>query len=314
MDTNKSESSHDYQAIVERVPAIVYIAGTGENGVWHYVNEWIQPILGFTVEEWTSDPTLWSRQLHSEDRDKALAAEVESATQFGAASSADDSASYFLDYRMLHKDGHVVWIRDSSVVLPGVDGTPLWHGVLMDISDQKLIEQQLERRRAAQATVARLGEQALAGTPIPDLLAEACRAAAEVLEIEAATVAQTGEERNSLELRAEYGCQTETGSTHAQPLAIRCSPARPYSSRTGTRKRASRVPIRSTTRTSRAASAYGSRARPTRGGCSVRSPPDRMPSPSTTSTSSSRSPTSWPTRSSDRTQRTRCSIAPCTTR
>jgi diguanylate cyclase (GGDEF)-like protein/PAS domain S-box-containing protein len=218
MDTNRSASSHDYQAIVERVPAIVYIAGIGENGVWHYVNEWIQPILGFTVEEWTSDPTLWARQLHPEDREKALAAEAEGTTEHDGDGGTVDEASYFLDYRMLHKDGHVVWIRDSSVVLPGVDGTPLWHGVLMDISDQKLIEQQLERRRAAQATVARLGEQALAGTPIPDLLAEACRAAAEVLEIEAATVAQASEDRNSLELRAEYGCQTEEGLQHNDGL------------------------------------------------------------------------------------------------
>ena len=65
----------DYQAIVESVPAIVFIADTGENGPWHYVNEWIEPILGFTVEEWTGDPGLWARQLHPEDREAALAAE-----------------------------------------------------------------------------------------------------------------------------------------------------------------------------------------------------------------------------------------------
>src|ERR1700691_2694379 len=153
MDVNRSESGRDYQAIVERVPAIVYIAATGENGAWQYVNDWIRPILGFTVEEWTSDPKLWARQLHPEDRAKALAAEAEGTTQSGAADNPDDPASYFIDYRMFHKDGHVVWIRDSSVIVPGADGTPLWHGVLMDISDQKLIEQQLERRDAAQATV-----------------------------------------------------------------------------------------------------------------------------------------------------------------
>lgn len=218
MDVNKFEGSRDYQALVERVPAIVYIAAPGENGAWQYVNEWIRPILGFTVEEWTSDPTLWARQLHPEDRDKALAAEAEGTTEHGAADSPDDPASYFIDYRMFHKDGHVVWIRDSSVIVPGADGTPLWHGVFMDITDQKLIEQQLERRRAAQARVARLGEHALAGTPIPDLLDEACRAAAEALGIEAAAVFQTGEDRNSLELRAEYGWHTEERLRHQDGL------------------------------------------------------------------------------------------------
>jgi diguanylate cyclase (GGDEF)-like protein/PAS domain S-box-containing protein len=218
MTMNRPESSRDYQAIVERLPAIVYIAATGEDGAWQYVNEWILPILGFTVEEWTSDPTLWARQLHAEDRETALAAEAEGTTQSGAEDSPDDPASYFLDYRMFHKDGHVVWIRDSSVIVPGADGTRLWHGVLMDITDQKLIEQQLERRRAAQAAVARLGEHALAGGPIPDLLDEACSAAAEVLETEAATVAQTGEDHNSLKLRAEYGWHTEEGMRHHEGL------------------------------------------------------------------------------------------------
>ncbi len=52
------------------MPAIVYIADTGEYGAWHYVNAWIEPILGFTVEEWTRDPGLWSRQLHPDDRDE----------------------------------------------------------------------------------------------------------------------------------------------------------------------------------------------------------------------------------------------------
>ena len=79
----------------------------------------------------------------------------------------DKWGSFFLDYRMLHKDGHVVWIRDSSMLVRSRDGTPLWHGVLMDISDQKQIEQELERRSAAQAAVAHLGEHALAADADP---------------------------------------------------------------------------------------------------------------------------------------------------
>ena len=55
---------------MENVPAIAFIAGTGEHGTWRYVNEWIEPILGFTAEEWIGDPLIWSRQLHPEDREK----------------------------------------------------------------------------------------------------------------------------------------------------------------------------------------------------------------------------------------------------
>jgi diguanylate cyclase (GGDEF)-like protein/PAS domain S-box-containing protein len=217
MEGDTSQSHRDYRAIVESVPAILYIAETGEIGAWHYVNEWVEPILGFTVEEWTSDPGAWVRQLHPDDREKALAAEADGVAQLTSRGQ-DQWGSFFLDYRMFHRDGHVVWIRDSSVLVRGADGTPLWHGMLMDISDQKQIEQQLGRRSAAQAVVARLGEHALAGTPIAELLEEACRSATEALQCDAAVASQVGDDRNSLDLRAEYGWQTAERLRHRAGL------------------------------------------------------------------------------------------------
>ncbi len=208
MDSNKS--FRDYQAMVETVPAIVYIAETGEFGRWHYVNAWIEPILGFTVDEWTADPGLWSRQLHPADRAKALAAEYEEVNELGDLPELRrELKEYFLDYRMLHKDGHVVWLRDNSRLIRSADGTPMWHGVLLDISDQKQVERQLERQSAAQAAVAKLGEHALAGLPIRDLLDEACRTATQVLEVDAALASEIGEDRSLLKLVSEHGWTTD---------------------------------------------------------------------------------------------------------
>ena len=208
MGTEKPQTGVDYQAIVETVPAIVFVAATGPNGVWHYVNEWIEPILGFTVEEWTGDENLWSRQLHPEDRQLALDDEASEVIAAQAAAVAGDeyhSGTFYLDYRMLHKDGHVVWIRDSSVLVRTPDGTLLWHGIMLDITDQKLIEKQLERQSAAQAAVARLGELALGGMEITDLLQQACRVTTNVLGVDAAAASQVGEDGQSLDVRADYG-------------------------------------------------------------------------------------------------------------
>ena len=153
MGTDKPQPSVDYKAIVETVPAIVFVAATGPDGVWHYVNEWIEPILGFTVQEWTGDENFWSRQLHPEDRQVALddeAAEVRAAQAALASGDEYHSGTFYLDYRMLHKNGHVVWIRDSSVLVRAPDGMLLWHGIMLDITDQKLIEKKLERQSEAQ--------------------------------------------------------------------------------------------------------------------------------------------------------------------
>ncbi len=205
-----SQSDRDFQAMVETVPAIVYIAEPGEFGRWRYVNDWIEPILGFSVEEWLADPGLWAQQLHPDDRAKALAAETEEIYELGDLPEIHRSLEeYYLDYRMLHKDGHVVWIRDNSRLIRSVNGMPLWHGVLLDITDQKQVEQQLERQSAAQAAVAKLGEHALAGLPIQDLLDEACRATTEVLSVDAALASEIGDDGTSLTLRSEYGWKSD---------------------------------------------------------------------------------------------------------
>jgi diguanylate cyclase (GGDEF)-like protein/PAS domain S-box-containing protein len=200
---------NDYQAIVETIPAIVFIAATAPDGAWYYVSEWIEPILGFTAEEWTSDPGLWLERIHPDDRERVLTIEAHDLAQLEGAQETDRidrSGSYFVDYRMLHRDGHVVWIRDSSVLVRSPDGgEPLWHGVLMDITDQKEIEQQLERRSAAQTAAARLGRNALGGKPISELLDEACESISEVLGAERVIATQTTDDPQSLQVRSALG-------------------------------------------------------------------------------------------------------------
>jgi diguanylate cyclase (GGDEF)-like protein/PAS domain S-box-containing protein len=204
---------NDYQTIVESIPGIVFIAGTDVDAPWLYVNEWIEPILGFSVEEWTTTPGLWRRQLHPDDREQVLAAEAgELAAQVASAPAYQGiSPNVFMDYRMLHRDGRVVWIRDSSVLVEGPDGSLQWQGILMDISDQKEATLRLERGVAAQAAVARLGRQALTGMPVSELLDAACSSLLEVLGAERARAMQAVDEPNTLVLRGSIGWEELPG-------------------------------------------------------------------------------------------------------
>ena len=53
----------DFQALVERVPAVTYVAGFGEDGEWLYVSPQIESMLGFTSQEWRADPDRWMLQI-----------------------------------------------------------------------------------------------------------------------------------------------------------------------------------------------------------------------------------------------------------
>src|SRR5882762_11548477 len=55
-----------YRALVEQIPAVTFMASLdgGLNEI--YVSPQIEGLLGFSQEEWMSNPVLWFRQLHPE--------------------------------------------------------------------------------------------------------------------------------------------------------------------------------------------------------------------------------------------------------
>jgi diguanylate cyclase (GGDEF)-like protein/PAS domain S-box-containing protein len=192
-----SSAGEDYRRLVERLPAIVYASEIGEHGRWRYVSPQIEEILGYSPEEWMADPGLWARQLHPDDRERALEQETRKVAAAGGAAP--------IDYRMFTRDGGVVWILDEAVLEPDERGTPVWHGVLYDITERKMAEQELRRAAAQQAAVARLGREALQdGDPVR-LLGAATSLMVEIEGVEAACVWEAGREGRRLHLRAGLG-------------------------------------------------------------------------------------------------------------
>ncbi len=189
-----SSAGDDYRRLVERLPAIVYACELGERGRWRYVSPQVGQILGYTPEEWMADPGMWARQLHPDDRQRVIEQEARKATEGGTGPP--------IDYRMITRDGDVVWILDEAVLEPDEKGTQVWHGVLYDITERKIAEQDLRRAAAQQATVARLGRQALQdGDPVK-LREKAASLMTEIDGVEAACIWEAGREGRRLQLSA----------------------------------------------------------------------------------------------------------------
>ena len=99
-----------YRMLVERLPAITYIAEVGLEGRWQFVSPQIEPMLGFSAEEWTSDRGLWLNRVHEEDREIAMAAEKR---------LQETGEPYKAEYRMRARDGRIVWFRDEAILMQG---------------------------------------------------------------------------------------------------------------------------------------------------------------------------------------------------
>ena len=130
-----------YRTLVERLPAITYIAELGAHGRWHYVSPQIESILGFSPTEWLSDPMNWMNRVHADDREVVLAVE----RRFH-----DTHELFQAEYRMYARDGRVLWFRDEAVMLLETNGL-LMQGVMYDITGHKRLEDQLRHSQKMEA-------------------------------------------------------------------------------------------------------------------------------------------------------------------
>jgi diguanylate cyclase (GGDEF)-like protein/PAS domain S-box-containing protein len=103
-----------------------------------YVSAQIERMLGYTPTEWVEDDDMdrWLETIHPDDRER-YETEIER-----SAATGDD---YSVEYRMRHKHtGEWVWVRDMSrLVRVEGDAHPYWHGVMIDITERKRLEEQI---------------------------------------------------------------------------------------------------------------------------------------------------------------------------
>ena len=102
-------------------------------------------------------------------------------------------------------DERELWIETSGAVTTGNDGFPYLTGVCLDVTERIRNEQQLERRLAQQRAVARFGSLALHEGDLQNVLNEAVRVAAEVLQVPLTKILQFADSADHLFLRAGIG-------------------------------------------------------------------------------------------------------------
>jgi diguanylate cyclase (GGDEF)-like protein/PAS domain S-box-containing protein len=128
-----AETQTKYRAIVEDIPAIVYIDEIDDVMSTSYVSPQIEELLGITPEEYMSDPDLWYEHLHPDDKEEALAAYLR---------GRESGESFTFEYRLIARDGRVVWFRDSAVVIRDDNGVPVQvQGVMLDMTERKRAEE-----------------------------------------------------------------------------------------------------------------------------------------------------------------------------
>jgi diguanylate cyclase (GGDEF)-like protein/PAS domain S-box-containing protein len=140
-----------YRTLVEQLPLVVYVDALDVTSSNIFTSAQVEPLLGYTVAEWLTDPNLFARTLHMDDRDRVLAAHARTHAT---------SEPLSIEYRLIAKDGHVVWVRDEAVVVFDDANLPLYlQGYLLDITPEREAQEQL-RQMALYDTLTGLANRA----------------------------------------------------------------------------------------------------------------------------------------------------------
>ncbi|GAB4460139.1 MAG: hypothetical protein Kow0070_15970 [Anaerolineales bacterium] len=151
----KREAEVRYQALVEQMPAVVFLDSLDENESTFYISPRLQELTGFSPREWIEDPLLWQNQIYAEDRERILEA---------ARISHQQGERFAEEYRFVCKDGRVIWLKEDTNLIRDGNGAPLyWQGILIDITKEKENERALQRQLQELRI---LNAIALAGTEI----------------------------------------------------------------------------------------------------------------------------------------------------
>lgn len=129
------EAESRYQLLVEHLPIIVYVNPVDRIRGTTYVSPQITSILGYQLEEWLADPEFWQKTVHPHDY---------SSVMDSLAHTQLTEEPFEMEYRMLARDGHVVWFHDHMVLIRDQRGQPLyWQGLKMDVTKRKEAEEEI---------------------------------------------------------------------------------------------------------------------------------------------------------------------------
>ena len=127
-----------YRTLVEQLPLAVYIDRVDASSSNVYTSPQIEAMLGYSVEEWVSDPSLFVALLHPDDRERVLAAHERTRVT---------GEQLCADYRLHARDGRIVWVHDEAHIIddPG-SGEQVLQGYLLDITARREAEEQLRHQ------------------------------------------------------------------------------------------------------------------------------------------------------------------------
>lgn len=134
--TWSSNFAEQLTTVAAFMPGFVFQLCLSPEGHWYYsfVGERAETMFGVPVSEALADASALMGLIHPEDSERVIRENLHAAERL---------ASWHSEFRMLHRDGHVLWVEAHDQPQRLNDGTLLWTGYVNDITERKALEASL---------------------------------------------------------------------------------------------------------------------------------------------------------------------------
>lgn len=141
-----------YEDLIHTIDSIVWEAEPFEP-YFTFVSKQAERILGYPVSDWYQ-ANFWDDHVYPDDRETARRIHME---------KVNEQRDHAFEYRMVHAQGHLVWIRDIVHIVVKKNDVVRIRGFMVDITQQKAMEAAI---REAENKFRSIVEQSLVGVYI----------------------------------------------------------------------------------------------------------------------------------------------------
>ena len=140
LNENLKISESKFRTLVRNIPGVVYRCLYDKNWTMQFISQEIEIYTGYPASDFIDNKVrTFASIIFPEDRGI-----VEDSIQ----PVVDGNESYVLEYRIVHKNGDIKWVFERGQRVLNDNKEVLWlDGVILDITEQKKIEEKLEQER-----------------------------------------------------------------------------------------------------------------------------------------------------------------------
>lgn len=122
------------ESLINTIDGIVWECDI-ETFSFSFISKKVENILGYTDEEWLASPTFWADHIYHEDQESVINYCILKTSQ---------NLNHDFEYRMIAKNGSVVWLRDIVTIVLENDKPFGLRGIMIDITKNKEAEKDLK--------------------------------------------------------------------------------------------------------------------------------------------------------------------------